>query len=357
MAIHLAGNSLRIAGWPGVEQVALGSLRLPRRSDSWLLTWESATSVRSGQCALHLDRLALAKKVGVGDTALEQYLLAHLPTDVASGPERRATQGWLWVTLGLLVGLPLLIAAAIIVYRAEIIDAAVSRIPVAQEKTLSEHLWRLQSSQIRLIEGREINPIVETLGKRLIAAKQSVYDYRWYVVDDRSVNAFAMPGGIVAVHRGLILKTASAEELAAVLAHEIEHVERRHSLRAMVQGLGISAVWLVLTGDLGAGVAADAMRQLAGLHFSRMQESEADRGGVERLHAAGIDARGMASFFATLAAQQAELPKGLSLLSTHPASSQRAQDVNDLLKSAPPRAPMEYDWKSVKKSLDTLAGP
>jgi predicted Zn-dependent protease len=146
----------------------------------------------------------------------------------------------------------------------------------------------------------------------------------------------------------LIENAQSAEEVAGVMAHEIEHVEQRHSLRALVQSLGFHAVWLALTGDLGSGMAGEGVKHLAGLHFSREQEVAADAGGHARLVTAGIDPHGMVSFFETLAKKQIAIP---DLLSSHPASVERSARLHALVEKVAEQKPLEYDWVEVQASL------
>ena len=276
-------------------------------------------------------------------------LAAWLPH--ASVHRDSATRRWLSISLFLSIGLPLLLLALFFAFRAEIVDAVVARIPAEQEIKLGEQLWQMQSAQLKLIKGTAANRFLEETGARLAQARPTPYRYRFSLADDSSVNAFAMPAGFIVVHRGLIEKAASAEEVAGVLAHEIEHAEQRHALRALAQKLGFAAVWIAVTGDVGGGLAGEWLAGLAGMQFSRAQESSADAGGYERLLAAKIDPRGMASFFETLSKQQGDLPGALSLLSTHPASAERAAAIKAQLKTAPVFPSLAYDWAAIRASL------
>lgn len=334
VTVRLAGERLRIDGWPELGEVRKSQLVARRQGDGLVLEWDAA----GGRCALAFDA-----KVGAGATAEIRHWLP------ATGVHHdAATRGWLWGALFLLVGLPLLLLALFFGFRGEIVDFAVARIPVAQEQALADSLWRMQRTQLRLIEGTAANRFVEEVGARLVAARPTPYAYRFHLADDRTVNAFAMPAGYIVVQRGLIEKAATAEEVAGVLAHEIEHVEQRHSLRGVVQAVGLAALWAAVSGDIAGGMAGQWLQELAGLHFSREQEAAADAGGYARLVAAHIDPRGMARFFATLAAQQAQLPGALNMLSTHPASDARAARLNDLLKDAPTFPPLMVDWPAIQ---------
>lgn len=331
--LRLAGELLHIEGWPEVVSVNRSEAAVRRQGDGLLLEWQAP----AGHCGMLLGAQAMGA------------LAAWLPPIAMQRDS--ATRRWLGASLFLAIGLPLLLLALFFAFRAEIVDAAVARIPAEHEIKLAEQLWRMQSAQLKLIEGTAANRFLEEVGTRLAQARPTPYHYRFSLADDPGVNAFAMPAGYIVVHRGLIEKAASAEEVAGVLAHEIEHAEQRHALRALAQKLGFAAAWIAVTGDMGGGIAGEWLQGLAGMQFSREQEASADAGGYGRLLAAKIDPRGMASFFETLSKQQGDLPGALSLLSTHPASAERAAAIKEKLQTAPPFPPLAYDWPTIRASL------
>jgi Zn-dependent protease with chaperone function len=331
--LRLAGEQLHIKDWPEVISVNRSEVAVRRQGDGLLLEWQTS----AGRCGILLGSQAVAA------------VAAWLPPLAVQ--RDFATRRWLGASLFLAIGLPLLLLALFFVFRAEIIDAAVARIPAEQEIKLGEQLWQMQSAQLKLIEGTAANRFLEEIGTRLAQARPTPYRYRFSLADDPSINAFAMPAGFIVVHRGLIEKAASADEVAGVLAHEIEHAEQRHALRALVQELGFAAVWITVTGDVGGGLAGEWLKGLAGMQFSRTQEAAADAGGYRRLLAAKIDPRGMASFFETLSSQQSDLPGTLGLFSTHPDSAERAAAIKVQLQTAPSFPPLAYDWATIRASL------
>lgn len=333
LQLRLAGERLEIDGWPGIAAVKRSEAVARIQGNGVLLEWQAPV----GRCGLLLEPPAA--------TALADWL----PPGAARHDS--ATRRWLWAALFLAIGLPLLLLALFFAFRAEIVDAAVTRIPVEQEQQLGEQLWQMQSAQLKLIEGTAANRFIETSGARLTQARPTPYRYRFFLADDSSINAFAMPAGFIVVHRGLIEHAASAEEVAGVLAHEIEHVEQRHSLRGMVQQFGLTVVWVAVTGDVGGGIAGEWLKGLADMQFSRDQEAAADAGGYARLLAAKIDPHGMASFFDTLTKQQNDMPGALNLLSTHPASAERAANIKAQLQTAPSFPPLADDWAAIRASL------
>ena len=331
--LRLAGGQLHIEGWPEILSVNRSEVAVRRQGDGLLLEWQAPF----GHCAMLLGPQAVTA------------IAAWLPPIVAQRDS--TTRRWLGASLFLAIGLPLLLLALFFAFRAEIVDAVVARIPAEQEIKLGEQLWQMQSAQLKLIEGTAANRFLEETGARLAQARPTPYRYRFSLADDPSVNAFAMPAGFIVVHRGLIEKAASAEEVAGVLAHEIEHAEQRHALRALAQKLGFAAVWIAVTGDVGGGIVGEWLKGMAGMQFSREQESSADAGGYARLLAAKIDPRGMVSFFEALSKQQGDLPGALSLLSTHPASAERAAAIKAQLQTAPTFPPLAYDWAAIRASL------
>jgi predicted Zn-dependent protease len=152
------------------------------------------------------------------------------------------------------------------------------------------------------------------------------------VLDWKLVNAFAAPGGRVMLMRGLIEKAETPEEVAGVLAHELGHVIERHPSANAIRQLGLSALLSLVFGDSGAVL--DALGQggavLVLLAYTRDDEAAADRVALELLDAAGIDARGLADFFARLAAEEGrrEVPAdlaGIGFLRSHPATAARRE--------------------------------
>ncbi len=192
-----------------------------------------------------------------------------------------------------------------------------------------------------LLDDPQLDEYLQQLSTRLLsAAGFTGGGYRFYLVDDPSINAFAMPGGHIAVHSGLLLKSESEDELAAVLAHEIAHVSQHHlarryeSLQGLNTRLNIAMLAAILLSASHPQLAEAAIasglggQQQAALGYSRSHEHEADRVGIQLLADAGFDPHSMAGFFRKL--QEASrysigvLPE---FLSTHPVNSRRIVDA------------------------------
>jgi hypothetical protein len=174
---------------------------------------------------------------------------------------------------------------------------------------------------------------VRGIGRRLAATLGSTeYAFEFHVVEEGELNAFALPGGFVYVYRGLLQLLPSDDALASVLAHEISHVTRRHAIRQLEKNLaitaGISAI-LHGTGASGFGDAAGVVQAIAGITFTRHDETDADDTGIRLLSAAGYDTRAAAEAMRVLqrATQKDNTP---TLLRTHPLNADRIRRLTKL---------------------------
>jgi beta-barrel assembly-enhancing protease len=199
----------------------------------------------------------------------------------------------------------------------------------------------------QILEDPEIGEYVQSLGARLAShAQEGNVKFTFFVVKDRSINAFALPGGFVGVNSGLVLATAGESELASVLAHEISHVTQRHIARSiqaqnrasLVSTAAMLAAILVgaVAGNSNVGMAGVMVGQNAAiqrqLNFSRENEFEADRVGIGVLAAAGYDPNAMASFFETLSRRMGGAgpnAKILEFLQTHPVTGSRVAEAKN----------------------------
>jgi predicted Zn-dependent protease len=168
---------------------------------------------------------------------------------------------------------------------------------------------------------------------------------RVLVVRQRDVNAIALPGGTVMVFSGLLKDARDPGELAGVLAHEFTHLRLRHPVAAMIRATGVGVAVTLITGDSSGVVATAAAVGLAGA-YSREDEAAADTGGVALLRAAGLDARGMASFFRRLGEEKPGMVP--VWLSTHPDSLARAEAVEALDGPAATPPLTGEQWQALK---------
>lgn len=334
-----AGVTLALVGSERPMNVPLASLKLRRvgfDARGVELAWQDAVGTWACQV---LD----------GDVA--ERLVAGLPPpldaarDELARGDRRARRGaaWPFVALAVVIGLPLLLLVLFILAQDRIVGAIAARIPASVEAQLGALTLAQVRAGTRLTTSGPQYETVRRLARRLAGEDAPP---RVFVAEDDAINAFALPGGTLVVNRGLIAATRTPEELAGVLAHEIQHVRLRHGLQALVRAAGMNVLWSLLAGDVGGSAAGEAANKLLGLKFSRDAEHEADQGGFDLLVTRGIDPRGMVSFFGTLARSSGSTPP--ALLSTHPPSAAReaalAQRLNTLASDCCAPLQMGNDW-------------
>lgn len=199
------------------------------------------------------------------------------------------------------------------------------------------------------IDDSEVADYINQLGQRLAAhAEGARQPFEFFVVRDAMLNAFALPGGYIGVHSGLILSARSESELAGVLAHEISHVTQSHLARMfgtqsqsqMAALLSLAVAVLAARSNPDVAIGAAMAGQAAGiqnqLNYSRDFEREADRFGLELMEKAGYDTRGMASFFERML-QFGRLYENNApgYLRTHPMTTERITDMENRIAQHP----------------------
>lgn len=219
------------------------------------------------------------------------------------------------------------------------------------EQTLGDAIMEQGRRDPTYINDPDVSQYLSGLGRKLVAGSANpAQSIQVFAVRDPQINAFALPGGYVGIHSGLVVSSDNESQLASVVAHEIGHVLQRHVARGMTQQAqsshlmmaSVAAALLAAlagSGDLAMGVAAFGQaaavdRQLG---FSRQAEQEADRIGLEMLRRGGYDPNGMAQMFGQLmnASRLNEGMGGGSYASTHPLSIQRMSDIQNRVREAP----------------------
>ena len=230
--------------------------------------------------------------------------------------------------------------------------ASSSDLSPALERRLGEAIMVEGRRDPEYIKDPDLSQYLNAMGKKLAAyAPGGAPDIEVFGVRDPAINAFAMPGGYIGVHTGLIVTSGAEAELAGVLAHEIAHVTQRHIARGLTQqqqsghlaiATLVAAILAGLTpggGQAAMGIAAfgQAAAIAQQLGFSRDAEQEADRTGFEMLRKAGYDPNGMAVMFGRLM-QASSLNEGRGggvYVSTHPLSISRMTDMQNRIRQLP----------------------
>ncbi len=228
-------------------------------------------------------------------------------------------------------------------------DAVISK---GQENQIGRMVMRQLRNAGLLVEDTQVQEYITSIGMRLAGhAHDGDQRFTFFVVDQPSINAFALPGGYIGVHTGLITAAQTESELAGVLAHEIAHVTQRHIARAIYDSQRTSMVTTaamlaaILIGaatDAGSDftMGAVAASQAAGIqrqiNFTRSNEFEADRVGMSILSSAGFDPQGMPAFFETLARRYGLAAQNLpQILLTHPVTSERIAEARGRARQLP----------------------
>lgn len=217
------------------------------------------------------------------------------------------------------------------------------------EQQLSRTIMRDIYADPLYLDDPEIEAYFEQLGYRLVSvSSRNQRDFNFFVIQDPSINAFALPGGNIGVHTGLILGAQNESELASVLSHEIAHVTQEHLSRmvaAQSQGYWptLAALGLALLASRSnSNIASAAIASTQALsiqnqlNYTREYEREADRIGYETLSKAGFDPRGMSSFFTKLQRTNRLYDTSApAYLRTHPLTSERIADMEARVASTP----------------------
>ncbi len=187
-------------------------------------------------------------------------------------------------------------------------------------------LGKAASEQAQLEQEECTNPAakkyVEEIASYLLALeKDPPFEFSFRVINEPSVNATALPGGYVTVHSGLLEAAMSGEEVAGVLAHELEHARARHGTRRILSSLGGRAALALILGGTDLHSYGQWGGGLAELSYGRDQEAEADELGLALLLQAGINPSGFSVLFERLAQEGLRPPE---FLSTHPDPGERA---------------------------------
>ncbi len=211
-----------------------------------------------------------------------------------------------------------------------------------EEQAIGRQMMRQIRSSLPLVRDTQLNEYINTLGQQLVQASgRQSNTFTFFIVQDPNINAFAIPGGYIGVNLGLIEAMQYEDQLAGVLAHEIAHVTQRHHARMFAVGksrsLSAAATILaaILIGQaspeagqaaLAAGLAAT---QQSTINFTRSNEIEADRIGIDILNSAEFDPSAMAESFAILQRKNRLNTSGLELeyLRTHPLDSKRIAEA------------------------------
>ncbi|MFO0521229.1 MAG: M48 family metalloprotease [bacterium] len=250
-------------------------------------------------------------------------------------------------------------------------DVSRGVLSTVQERQLGVEVMREVRNDRSFMDDAELNAYLANLGYRLASnSPDARIAFEFFVMNDPSINAFALPGGFIGVHTGLMAAAQTESELAAVIAHEIAHVTQGHIARLVAnqqqaQIGSIVAMALALLAARsnpqlaqGAIVGAQAAVVQSQLNFTRDMEREADRVGLSILERSGFDVRGMSSFFERLQrATRSFETSAPAYLRTHPMTTERIADALNRIDSLPYRqVPDDPEFQFVRTRLIAMQG-
>jgi len=221
-----------------------------------------------------------------------------------------------------------------------------------EEAQIGRMIMRDIRNSGQVVEDPLITEYLNDIGSRIAAqTNDGDHSFTFFAVDDPRINAFALPGGYIGVHTGLLEASRNEDEVAGVIAHEVAHVTQRHIARAIHansrQSLLTTAMMLgaIVMAAAGAGsdAVAGAMAVAQGtaaqqqINFTRTNEYEADRVGISALADAGFDPYGMASFFDVMSRQQTTSPemRAPEFMRTHPVTTARIAEARNRARAYP----------------------
>ena len=204
---------------------------------------------------------------------------------------------------------------------------------------------------------------LENLVGAMVATQgETKYRFKIHVVNQPMFNALAAPGGHIVIFRGLLDRTENAEELAGVLAHELQHILKLHVTRSLLEYASTSFLVAAVLGDASGMVSfgVEAAQMLAQMRFSRQHELEADEAGLQMLLAASIDPAGMIAFFEAVGKDEGQMATALSYVSTHPQAELRIARLKNLIAASAAsyqKLLPDYSWEDIKKICPAPVNP
>ena len=216
-----------------------------------------------------------------------------------------------------------------------------SSINIARESRIGRSVYEQLLARGYIETHPLLDRYINDLGFRLLAGLDNrLRDYRFFIIRDDAVNAFALPGGYIGINRGLIREARTQHQLASVMAHEIAHVRLRHGMDSMDKGrtMGTAAILAMIAGVLLGTVDAQAGSavlfggiagtQQAMINFTRENEYEADRLGMQLMYGGQFDPNGMVEFFTIMSELSGTSELGsIEYLRTHPVGTNRIAEA------------------------------
>lgn len=244
--------------------------------------------------------------------------------------------------------------------------AQITLVSVQQEIEVGRQANAQIRKEVPEVRDAQVTGYIRSIGQRLVRqASGPMYPYSFSVADYREINAFALPGGPVWIHRGVLHAATSESQVAGVLAHEVAHIAQRHAAdqltKATMANLGLGLLGAILGNGGGANAAQGAAGFLTNgmfLKFSRDDEREADQVGVQMMRRAGWDPRGMVELFEILQREARRDPGAVEVFfSSHPSPQDRIGRLQAQVKQNPGGTRDSRQFQTVKARLMRMPAP
>lgn len=259
-------------------------------------------------------------------------------------------------TLGRVAGRVVLagaaLAAILFVFLPRISDMLAEQLPLEQEVAFGDAVVRqvegwLGGDGSMACTAPAGLAALEKMERRLTEGQGLTYDIELSVMDHEMVNAFAAPGGRIVLLRGLLDEAETAEEVAGVLAHEIGHVEARDPVRLAFRSAGSAGIIALVLGDVTGGTVVGFVGEhILSASYTREAEAAADGFAYGLLARTGVGTEGLAAFFERIGGMGGDVPE---ILSTHPASGNRAQDARAAGGAAERPVLTGAEWQALRR--------
>src|SRR5688572_2323926 len=244
--------------------------------------------------------------------------------------------------------------------------AAITLVSVDDEIAIGKQANAQLQKQMPVLRDQQTIGYLRGIGQRLVRqAPGPRYPYTFSAADYREINAFALPGGPVWIHRGVLHAATNESQVAGVLAHEVAHISQRHAASQLTKGmmanLGLGLLGAVLGGGAGGSTAQAAAAFLTNgifMKFSRDDEREADQVGLQLMRRAGWDGRGMVELFEILQAEARRNPGSVEVfVSSHPSPQDRIGRLRDEAARRPGGTPDTRQFQTIKARLQRMPPP
>ena len=202
------------------------------------------------------------------------------------------------------------------------------------DQKLGEVFWKSYSADmVEVKDEKVVFPIIKMVDQLCTANGIKSSNIKVHVVNNKEINAFAMPGRHLVVHTGLIQFADHQEEIAGVVAHEIAHIESGHVIKKLGKEIGLSIIMNLTLGDIGGEVVRNALSTLTSTAYDRSLEKEADLKAVDYMLKSNLNPKMLSSFLGKLA-EQSQTPEVLQWVNTHPDSKERVRYIEEKIGKA-----------------------